>query len=481
MVAELSSRTGNVERDYAANINYWENAPVSTTFVTNDGVRTRIKSTAELTLMDGSLVVMKPNTQLRFADSIPEQKKFGVIVESGSAQIEAKSDDLQIETGIGMARLKKGSAMTLKKDENQLAVQLDIGTAQFVGSNGEAVEVGAGEEIILDIGTAQIVSRSDALPEITDDSDDVDMDFHISEATDDGDGRDDADKTDDNARSHGIPDDKNTADQADFKIVAGEKIFIHAMHAPVAVEFDFSDICPEAGYVKISRKKIWATGRGSVILNVPSRGNAYEVRCVENEGLGRVQKRGRITVLHDKGKSHLSLKAPVSYVDADGRDYNLLYQNKLPQVVVKWPDAPSASGYKLHFTGDGVTKTVTLGSPQYKFASGALKEGYYKFKFIAAGSGKRSRTSSIKIRFDNATPKAILKSPRDSGYASGGAVDVNGIALPGWTASVYGRRLPMDAQHRFTGSVQHRRQYLSLPVKLTHTKRGTHYFLRRAR
>lgn len=484
VVAELTSRNGNVERDFAKNMNYWENAPVHATFVTNDGVRTLPHSGAELTLVDGSLVVMKPKTQLRFANSIPEQKRFGVVVESGSAQIEAKSDDLEIATGIGLARLGKGSAITLRKNENQLAVQLDIGNAKFVANDGTVHNVTAGEEMLLDIGTAKLITMTDDQTTADAPGDEIDMDFEESGDTnenleDERDENDDVRRSDE--RTHGIPDDRNVAEHADFKINVGERIFIHAMHAPVAVEFGFANICDGAGYVKISKKKIWGTGTGSVILNVPSRSHGYELHCIENGELGKTKARGRITVLHDKGKSILSLSAPVSYVDADGRDYNLLYQSKLPQVVVKWPDAPESSGYKLHLTGDSGTKSISLKSPQYRFSSGALEEGAYRFKFIADGSGKRSRTSSITIRFDNATPKAVLKSPRDEGYTSGAMVDISGVALPGWTASVYGKTLNMDAEHRFAGTAQHQGQYRSLPVKLTHRSRGTHYFLRRAR
>lgn len=486
LVAELTVKEGNVERDFAAHINVWENAPVKARFVMNDGVRTLSGATAELTLVEGSLVVMQPNTQLRFASSEPGSKIFGVKMESGSAQVEANTEGLQIETGIGIARMKKGSSMTLRREKNQLSVQLDIGTAEFVANDGTRYEVTPDNRILLDIGSAQLVSEPG-------DSDNGDADIESADTGDSAPAVDVAGEEDtgDNAQEASRPErrsaaselmvSRGTAEAADFAIRAGENVIIHAVHEPVAIEFNFSSVCKGEGHVRISRKKIWGKGQGTVILNLPHQKHSYEVRCIENGELGRVKKHGRILVQKDKGKSHLSLTAPTSYIEADGRNYNVLYQSKLPLVVIRWPDAPSASQYKLFLTDDSGTRTLSSRTPQYRFQSGALNEGAYKFKFMTADQGKRSRTSSIRIRFDNATPKAILKSPKNGSFASGATVEVTGIALPGWTASVYGNKLPMDAQHRFAGSAQHRSNYLSLPVKLSHAKRGTHYFLRRAR
>ncbi|MBN2528346.1 MAG: FecR domain-containing protein [Deltaproteobacteria bacterium] len=483
VIAELSIRNGNVERDFALSMNDWKNAPISSTFKINDGVRTLAQSTAELTLAEGSIVVMQPNTQLRFASSVPNENKFGMVVESGSAKVEAKSDDLHIETGIGMARLKKGSAMTLRLDNNELTVHVDIGSARFMGSDGSEQDVSEGDEIVLSIGSAELVSKNDDSDSVIPKNENIQVSDLLDEETDDddADGEEEDDIGNDDRGEQGVPSDQNTAQIADFAIAAGERIYIHAMHAPVAVEFRFGDLCADAGYVKVAKKKIRGSGTGSVILNLPLKAHSYEVRCVENGDLSRVKKRGRITVLMDKGKLNLSNKAPTTNVDADGRDYNVMYQSKLPRVVMKWPDAPKASAYKLYLTGSSGTKTISLKSPQYRFSSGALKEGAYKFKFTVSSTGKRSRTSSLKIRFDNATPKAVLKSPGDKSYASGASVEVSGIALPGWNASVYGKDIPMDEQHRFSGSAKHSGNYLSLPVKLTHALRGTHYFLRRAK
>jgi hypothetical protein len=494
LVAELTVREGNVERDFAAHINVWEDAPVKARFVMNDGVRTLSDASAELTLVEGSLVVMQPNTQLRFSSSEPESNIFGVKMESGSAQVEANTEGLQIETGIGIARLNKGTAMTLSREKNQLSVQLDIGTAEFVSNDGTRYEVTPDNRIVLDIGSAQLISET---AETTDsDNANKDVETDDTETDDTGDSAPSTDiagdeDTSDRAQGDSRPGHRSaasewiasrgTAEAADFAIHAGENVIIHAVHEPVAIEFNFSSVCKEEGHVRILRKKIWGKGQGTVILNLPHQKHRYEVRCIENGELGRVKKHGRILVQKDKGKSHLSRTAPTSYVEADGRNYNVLYQSKLPLVVIRWPDAPTASQYKLFLTDDSGTRTLSSRTPQYRFQSGALNEGAYRFKFMTADQAKRSRTSSIRIRFDNATPKAILKSPKNGSFASGATVEVTGIALPGWTASVYGNKLPMDAQHRFAGSAQHRSNYLSLPVKLSHAKRGTHYFLRRAR
>lgn len=495
IVAELTIKSGTVERDFAKKMNHWQNAPVHATFVTNDGIRTHARSTAELVLQEGSLVVMKPKTQLRFANAVPAQNKYGVVVEEGSAEIDANSNDLQIETGIGLATLKKGSNLKLSSTGAELSIEVSIGGAHFISSTGEVFDLNGGDEILLSIGTAKLVSDgtaklvsgeeqhqaspSQAQPDTSGENTPetpARHDIQIPPTPKNNGGRRASQK------GAGIPEDLGTAEAADFAIVAGQRAFVHASQFPVAVEIVFKEVCPGDAHVKVARQKIWATGARSVILKFPLKSHRYEVRCVKDDNsLGAVTKKGRLTVLRDKGKSNLALSAPVSYIDADGRDYNLMYQSKLPLVVARWPDAPRSDKYKLHITGATGTKTIVLSKPQYRFSSGSLSEGTYKFKFTQVGDSKRSRTSRIKILFDNATPKAILTSPRNGAFSKGETITVSGIALPGWTASVFGKKLTMDSEHRFKGVATHLDKYLSLPVRLSHAKRGTHYFLRRAK
>ena len=54
----------------------------------------------------------------------------------------------------------------------------------------------------------------------------------------------------------------------------------------------------------------------------------------------KVVARGTVRVERDAGTSQLPARAPTSLVDADGRGYTVYYQNQLPEVRVRWPNAP---------------------------------------------------------------------------------------------------------------------------------------------
>ena len=112
------------------------------------------------------------------------------------------------------------------------------------------------------------------------------------------------------------------------------------------------------------------------------------------------------------------------------------------------------------------------------FAPGALPEGEHVFTFEA--DGKRSKPTSVVIRFDNAAPTASLSSPADGSFAPGSSVLVAGSALPGWTVSAGGRELEQDAQNRFSEQVVTSSGERALVIRFSQPGRGVHYYLRRS-
>ncbi len=154
----------------------------------------------------------------------------------------------------------------------------------------------------------------------------------------------------------------------------------------------------------------------------------------------------------------LATSAPLTNVDADGRRYTVLYQSLQPRIAIQWPNAPSASSYVLTVSSAHGTKTIQANSPRYLFASGSLVEGQHSFSI--QGAGRRSRETTVVIRFDNAAPAASIASPADGSFAPGSSVLVSGTAQPGSIVTVGGETLQQDAQE----SIFHGRER-ALPIR----------------
>ena len=104
------------------------------------------------------------------------------------------------------------------------------------------------------------------------------------------------------------------------------------------------------------------------------------------------------------------------------------------------------------------------------FGAGALQEGTHSFVF--EGGGKRSRSTTLVIRFDNAAPTASITSPPNGGFAAGGSTLIAGTALPGGTVSVGGKELPRHEQQRFSGQGQAPAGQRALVIRFSHPQRS---------
>jgi hypothetical protein len=266
---------------------------------------------------------------------------------------------------------------------------------------------------------------------------------------------------------------------AEITITAGEALTVHDPKPPTAVGVRFGDKCPRGAIVELLRgaaKVASSSGQGSANMAVPAGSHPYRVRCLSESGVGTaVAAKGSIAVRRDSGTAPLPKKAPLSLVDADGRTYTVLYQNQLPSISLRWRDAPSAGSFTLEVSG-ATRKTVNTAQASYTFKSGDLAEGRHQLVF--SGGGKRSRSTTLVIRFDNATPAAHITSPADQSFSAGASVTVSGVALPGWTVSVQGQTLEMDAQARFSGQVVAPAH--ALVIRFAYPGRGVRYYLRRA-
>jgi hypothetical protein len=243
----------------------------------------------------------------------------------------------------------------------------------------------------------------------------------------------------------------------------------------VTLEIDFTRACSGGTGVLELNTKQRARGAGRARVAVGTDARSYSVRCMDARGEpGPVAVRGSVRVLRDAGTRELPPKAPTSAVETDGRSYTIYYQNQLPDVRVRWPDAPSAKQYKLEV--DGVTQTVD--APEHTFASGSLRDGAHRLTFSA--NQRRSRTASVEIHFDNAATTASLTAPADRSFHAGDKVEIEGVALPAWKVSVDGGMIDKIGEDRFHGSVVTSEQHPDIAVRLAHPRLGTHYYLRRA-
>jgi len=265
---------------------------------------------------------------------------------------------------------------------------------------------------------------------------------------------------------------------ANLVVDGGATFTVHDPGPPTVVGFRLGGRCPRGAVVEVSGRT-FASQAEPVTASFAVGTGAYGVRCLERLGPSRATvATGTVTVLRASGQQPVAAPAaPTSHVNTDGRRYTVLYQNRLPQVSVGWATAPAAPSYTLVLTGP-LSRTVSTSSPQHAFSSGSLPEGTYQVYFEAATNPpRRSRTTSIVLRFDNASPTATIAGPVE--VKPGAKVPVTGTALPGWRVFVGDQELPLDGQQRFAGEAVAPVDGSALPIRFEHPARGTHYYLRR--
>lgn len=256
---------------------------------------------------------------------------------------------------------------------------------------------------------------------------------------------------------------------------AGNSFVVHAPSAPVAVGFAFNGKCPGEAQLELTGTKQKSRGDSSANLLFPVGSRGYLLRCIGDNGkLGKIAARGNVQVLVDPGTRKLPPRAPTSNIEADGRTYSIYYQNQLPEVSVRWPSAPVQPKYQLELDG----KPIELSEPEHLFRSGTLGDGTHAIVFSA--QGRRSRTTTVEVHFDNVAPKASLSAPDDRSYQPGAMVTVEGVALPTWKVALDGGSIVMSGGDRFSGQVQTSTERPDIAVRLSHPRLGTHYYLRRA-
>jgi hypothetical protein len=474
-VATLERVNGSAERDFRANVNRWEKADAGARFALGDGVRTAPTSTAVVKLFDQSELVLQPKTLVRFLDRPSGSKGAKLDVEMGEATFEAGNQAVDFGLELGSARIEAHSKVRLVAAGSKTRLEVMIGNAKIL-TEKESFDLHVGEAV--DIEPAGIARDSAPGASVAPSAGAPSTEAPSGAASADaGDAAPEVaalSPESDGARSRG-------PDRVDFLAAAGDSFAVHDPKPPTAIGFSQSG-CPGGAILTLDggrRGGKETVGSARVSAEFGSGSHRYVVSCLEANGAkGKDVAQGSISVFADAGLRRLARTAPLTSVDADGRRYTVLYQTLLPKISVRWPNPPTAGSYSLSVRSPQGTKTFSSKAASYLFAPGALAEGEHVLAF--EGDGKRSKPTSIMIRFDNAAPTASLSSPADGSFAPGASVLVAGSALPGWSVSASGRELSQDDQNRFSEQVSAPSAERALVIRFAQAGRGVHYYLRRS-
>lgn len=259
---------------------------------------------------------------------------------------------------------------------------------------------------------------------------------------------------------------------AKLAINAGESPVLHDPKAPTAVRVNYG--CG-AGVVEVAKdrgfKRIVARSRGTGGANVlvPAGSWSYRVRCDAGKAPG-----GTIRIARDSGRAPLPKAAARTTVEADGREYTILYENRLPALELAWRNAPAKARYEFVLEAKGgKPKRIPSAAPRVSLRSGELGEGSYRFWIENKDNGRRSEQTQIVIDFNNAAPSASLEGIE----IKDGKVRVRGSVLEGSTVTINGAPVALDAKHRFSAEAAPQPGEEGVGIRIAHPKAGVHYYV----
>jgi hypothetical protein len=483
-LAELTEVHGSgVERDFAEAPLRGRDADVGAHFSLGDGVRVGDNAQALLQLNDGSRVKLPPGTQVRFRAQTEGRSERGLDVELGEAEISVGGEDLVLRTELGVAVLHAGSRVKIAYGGvKRLQLKVELGTAQLQPTGGSLRYLAAGQSVEVGIGMAIMEPSLErpaatAVPPVLEVKPPPDP-AAAEPAAESATGTEPGSATTGSAAPAAeaiAPGPARTSVSAG----AGDSFSVHASRLPVNVALEVGTRCPAEAALVSGKQRTRGQGRVSVALAAGSHG--YEVSCLNPDGslVAAAIASGTINVVRDAGTAKLPARAPTAVIDADGKHYTVLYQNLLPRITLEWPGAPKSGRYVVAADSNGKSNMWNSERPSYAFKAGALREGSHTL-VMTTPDGGRSKPTTLEIRFDNAAPKASVSKPRDGGFSPGDSVEVSGVALPGFTVSLPGGSLEVDAQSRFQGTVQTSAERPDVVLRIESPRSGVHYFVRRA-
>lgn len=466
VLATLDRTQGLVEADTADPPVTFVRADAGRAFRLGEAIRTAADARADLTLAGGGVLHVEPHSLVRFSATPGARQRARIGVEVGGAEVEAPSEtDITFTTAFGGATVSGGSRVRVSGGDGA-HFEVVMGSA-VVDGDGGVVTLTAGDRFVIQMGGAVLERRGRVRPGDAGQALDAGLPAFAADAGSD---------MIEEAVHTSVPEDSGITD---FSIPAGETASIHDPSAPTAVRFRFGAACTTGGTVEVARRgasfarPLRATGRASATLTVSNGSHAYRVRC----GSGAPFATGTLRVSRDAGTAMLPRRAPQTTVDADGRNYTVLYQTLLPIITLRWRSAPTAPGYIIAIhNGAGRTDETRTTTSSKAFAAGRFTDGTYTFTFRTADGRVRTAPTSLRIDFDNATPAAHLDTPPSSPVAGGTTIE--GTAGEGAVVSVGGHALPLDRNGRFSGRASPASAERCVAIRVAQPQRGVHYFLR---
>lgn len=461
-MAALVQAQGDVRRSSGGAA--WGPTYVGDQYYLGDGVRLRGSGVAQLRLRSGDALSMRPDTVVQFLPDGAGTDAF--VVESGEAVLAVGEEEHRIHTGVGVAVLAAHSEMRISSAGEQQRYELTLGMAH-VEQGGQRLQAELGDAIVIGTGRVLLERKRSAVAKATVET----PPEAVAEP--------------ENAEEPTLaPTGEASVPHYDVRVgsaamAARAVTTLHSPRLPVVVSVPVAeDACEGEAVMRIHNKRV----RGEKSIQVPlgAGRHRYAMYCAgEGKKLGKRVGRGSIVVRADSADRLLPKKAPVTAVDIDGRPYLVLYQNQLPQVTVRWPEAPTAAEYRLSWVYRGRARNVSVSEPTYHFPSGALGDGEHVLTFSTA-AGQQSERTMIEVQFDNAAPKVSVSSPRQFGFNVGETVSVQGVALPGWRVTLVNGKVALDEHQRFFGQVKTSAAQPHVVLRLSHPRRGVHYYLRYA-
>ena len=462
-VAELRAIVGPVQRDFAASQGTWRGAPAGSVFGVGDGLRTGQGARAELALLPDGRLRVEADTVVRFSDVAPSNeggaRQGSFDVETGSIELESGASELLIEAPAGIARVAKNSRVRVKRSgKDGVGLEVAVGRAQVERGN-EVISAESGQTLALAVGRIE-VEREVVAPAPVAVAPAPVIDDPVAPG----------------AAEVGL---EASLEVFELEIPAGETATVHDPRPPITVgfgtqgcekgvELDVRELRSNTRRVRAPTTPALRLGAGSF---------RYSVRCI-GDAAGSTRGNGMLRVVRDSGGRSLPRTAPKISLDADGRRYNLRYQNLLPELRLRWPQAPEAASYDLELIAEGGVTIREQGSkPEIRLRSGRVREGEYRFSLGAGGA--RSPETTLRVTFDDTARTAQLSEPKDLVFSTSGSVRVAGAALAGSMVRVGNVALTVGGDGRFAEAVSVPPAGRALAVRVQHPIAGVHYYVRR--
>lgn len=477
-VAELIEMRDSVDRDFGRAPEVWSAAKVGDRFELGDAVRTGAKALATLALPHHARLLVKSDTVVRFKRGLDDQSPRDQIeMQRGEVTIDTGALDLGVRTQRGVVKLTAGSSVRMRAEAQKTRFDVEVGRVEY-SIDGAAHSVGAGSGF--DIEVLQASVEKDPAP------------FAAAAPQPEAPPLEEAKEPGDEPEAEGG---KGTPlaslsfqeppPGAILRMPAGESATIHDPAPPTDVRFVFN--CPEVGVVELDRgngrfDSARARGQADVIVRIPRGTFRYRLRCARGGRLfGPAAKSGRIVVVADAATRPLPLAPVAITADADGRRYTVSYQNRLPIITLRWPDAPRLNAFKLFVRpAQGAPFSVESSKSVVTLEPGRVGEGLHEFWFETR-EGKQSEKGLIQVSFDYTARTAYLTSPLEGEAAQAGRTRFAGGTLLGSSVQANGAPLKLDRQGRFSANVEVPAAVGGAYVRVQHRSTGIHYYVRHLR